>query len=141
VNPGVDLTAFRSHGGKLLMTYGWADQVLQPLAGVHYYEQALARNGPRTAEFFRLFMVPGMTHCAGGNGTDSFDSLSAIVDWVEKGKPPDVLIARHLQDGKAVRTRPLCPFPQVARYDGKGSIDEAASFQCAAPGASVPAAP
>jgi feruloyl esterase len=134
VNPSqTDLSALRSRGGKLLMTYGWADQVLQPLAGVRYYEQAVATNGPRTNEFFRLFMVPGMTHCAGGNGTDSFDSMSAIVDWVEIGKAPDVLIASHLQAGKAVRTRPLCPYPEVARYLGKGSIDEAASFHCVAP--------
>jgi feruloyl esterase len=78
-------------------------------------------------------MVPGMTHCAGGNGTDRFDSVSALVDWVEKGKAPDVLHASQVVDDKVVRTRPLCPYPRVARYSGRGSIDEAANFSCAMP--------
>ena len=128
-----DLAKFRARGGKLLMTYGWADQVLQPLMGVHYYEQVTSKVGPKTTDFFRLFMVPGMTHCSGGNGTDRFDSVSAIVDWVEKGKAPDVLHASRVVDNKVVRTRPLCPYPKVARYSGQGSIDEAASFSCTAP--------
>ena len=126
-----DLSAFRARGGKLLMTYGWADQVLEPLEGVEYYEKAVTRNGPRTAEFFRLFMVPGMTHCSGGNGTDRFDSVSAIIDWVEKGKAPDSMLATHMQGDRTVRSRPLCPYPEVARYPGHGSIDDAASFSCA----------
>jgi hypothetical protein len=125
-----DLSHFRKHGGKLLMTYGWADQVLQPMMGVSYYEAAVARNGPRTDEFFRLFMVPGMTHCSGGNGTDRFDPMTALVDWVERNQPPQVLHAAHVVDNKAVRTRPLCPYPQVARYSGSGSIDDEASFHC-----------
>jgi hypothetical protein len=128
-----DLGQFRARGGKLLMTYGWADQVLQPLMGVNYYEKVTQRVGPKTPEFFRLFMVPGMTHCAGGNGTDRFDSVSAIVDWVEKGKAPEVLHASRVVDDKVVRTRPLCPYPKVARYSGQGSIDEAANFSCSAP--------
>jgi hypothetical protein len=128
-----DLSSFRKHGGKLLMTYGWADQVLQPMMGVSYYEAALARNGPHTEDFFRLFMVPGMTHCAGGNGTDRFDPMTAMVDWVERNQPPQVLHAAHVVDNKPVRTRPLCPYPQVARYSGSGSIDDEASFHCAAP--------
>ncbi len=128
-----DLSKFRAHGGKLLMTYGWADQVLEPLMGVNYYEKALARNGARTPEFFRLFMVPGMTHCSGGNGTDQFDSMTAVIDWVEKGKAPDVLHAARVVDKAVVRTRPLCPYPQVARYSGQGSIDAAANFRCTKP--------
>ena len=128
-----DLSKFRARGGKLLMTYGWADQVLQPLMGVNYYEQVTTRVGSKTTDFFRLFMVPGMTHCSGGNGTDRFDSVSALVDWVERGKAPDVLHAAQVVDNKVVRTRPLCPYPKVARYGGQGSIDEAASFSCARP--------
>jgi feruloyl esterase len=128
-----DLDQFRARGGKLLMTYGWADQVLQPLAGVHYYEQVTQRVGTKTPEFFRLFMVPGMTHCSGGNGPDRFDSVSALVDWVEKGKAPDALHAAQVVGDKVVRTRPLCPYPKVARYSGQGSIDEAANFRCMAP--------
>jgi hypothetical protein len=128
-----DLTAFRAHGGKLLMTYGWADQVLQPLMGVNYYERALARNGPDTRDFFRLFMVPGMTHCAGGLGTDRFDSVTALIDWVEKKQAPDSLRASRVVDNRVVRSRPLCPYPQTARYSGQGSIDEASNFSCATP--------
>ncbi len=128
-----DLSRFRTRGGKLIMTYGWADQVLQPLVGVRYYERAVARNGPGTPSFFRLFMVPGMTHCSGGNGTDQFDPVTAVIDWVEKGKPPDSIFARQVKSNRIVRTRPLCPYPEVARYSGHGSIDDAASFSCATP--------
>ncbi len=128
-----DLSKFRQRGGKLLMTYGWADQVLQPLAGVHYYERAVTRNGAHTTSFFRLFMVPGMNHCGGGIGTDRFDSMTAMVDWVEKGKAPEVLHASRVVDNKVVRTRPLCPYPEVARYRGQGSIDDAANFRCVTP--------
>lgn len=128
-----DLSAFQGRGGKVLMTYGWADQVLQPMMGVNYYEQVLARYGESTPEFFRLFMVPGMTHCAGGHGTDRFDAVSAVIDWVEKGKAPDVLRASRVVNDKVVRTRPLCPYPQVARYSGSGSIDDAANFRCVTP--------
>ena len=74
-----------------------------------------------------------MTHCSGGNGTDSFDPVTAIVDWVEKDEAPTVLDAAHIAAGKVQRTRPLCPYPEVARYKGKGSIDDAANFSCAAP--------
>jgi feruloyl esterase len=128
-----DLSKFRSRGGKLLMIYGWADQILQPLMGVQYYEAAVARNGPHTADFFRLFMVPGMTHCTGGNGTDHFDSLTALIDWVEGNRAPDSMLATHLTGNQVVRSRPLCPYPEVARYSGQGSIDEAANFRCVKP--------
>jgi hypothetical protein len=128
-----DLTRFRQRGGKLIVTYGWADPVLQPLEGVHYYEQALARNGADTPQFFRLFMVPGMGHCAGGVATDRFDAVTALVDWVEKGKAPDSIRAARVVNDQEVRSRPLCAYPQVARYSGQGSIDAAANFSCAAP--------
>ncbi len=128
-----DLSAFRKRGGKLLMTYGWADAILQPMVGVEYYEKALAKNGPGTPDFFRLFMVPGMGHCGGGIGTDRFDSVTALIDWVEKGRPPDVIRASRVIQNREVRSRPLCPYPQVARYSGHGSIDDAANFSCVQP--------
>ncbi|HYK62152.1 MAG TPA: tannase/feruloyl esterase family alpha/beta hydrolase [Bryobacteraceae bacterium] len=128
-----DLSKFHKRGGKLLMTYGWADPILQPMAGVNYYEQAEAKNGPDTTEFFRLFMVPGMSHCGGGIGPDRHDPMTAMVNWVEKGKAPDSMVANRVVDNKVVRTRPLCPYPQVARYGGQGSIDDAANFHCVAP--------
>jgi feruloyl esterase len=128
-----DLSKFRKHGGKLLMTYGWADTILQPMMGVNYFEQAVAKNGTNTPEFFRLFMAPGMGHCGGGIGPDRHDSVTAMVDWVEKGKAPDSMIASRVVNTQVVRTRPLCPYPQVARYSGQGSIDDAANFHCVAP--------
>ena len=111
-----DLSKFRKSGGKLIMTYGWADQILQPLMGVRYYEAVLAKNGRKTMDFARLFMVPGMAHCGGGVGPDRNDAVTAVIDWVEKGKAPVQIIASKVTAGQVVRTRPLCPYPQVARY-------------------------
>jgi feruloyl esterase len=128
-----DLAEFRARGGKIIMTYGWADAILQPMMGVNYYESAVERNGPDTAEFFRLFMVPGMAHCGGGIGPDQNDAVSAIIDWVEADKAPDSLLAKKMSAGDVVRTRPLCPYPQVARYDGAGSFDNADNFRCVNP--------
>jgi feruloyl esterase len=128
-----DLSAFRKRGGKLVMTYGWADAILQPMMGVTYYEQAVAKNGPKTTDFFRLFMVPGMAHCGGGVGPDQNDAVSAVVDWVEKGKAPDSIVAKKIVSGQVTRSRPLCPYPQVARYKGQGSVDDAANFSCVKP--------
>src|SRR5690606_9118291 len=83
-----DLDAFRESGGKLIITYGWADAILQPLMGVRYYEQAAAANGPDAADFMRLFMAPGMAHCGGGVGPDQYDAVTAVIDWVETGAAP-----------------------------------------------------
>jgi hypothetical protein len=130
-----DLTRFRDRGGKIVMYYGWADQALNARMGVEYYEDVLKTMGPKTTDFFRLFMVPGMFHCAGGVGCSTFNSLEALTRWVEQGVAPETLAASRVVDGKTVRTRPLCPYPQVARYTGSGSIDEAANFRCAAPAA------
>ena len=129
----INLRAFRAAGHKLIMTHGWADQILQPMMSVDYYEQAVTANGPDGEDFMRLFMIPGMTHCAGGAGPDQHDPLSAIIDWVEADKAPAQMIARKIENGQVTRSRPLCPYPEVARYDGRGSIDDAANFTCEAP--------
>jgi feruloyl esterase len=81
-------------------------------------------------ENFRLFMVPGMNHCGGGLGTDQFDMLTALENWVEKKQAPASIPASRVANGQTVRTRPLCPYPQVATYKGSGSTDDAASFTC-----------
>ncbi len=128
-----DLSAFRARGGRLLMYFGWADPALNARMGVEYYESVLARMGEGTRDFFRLFMVPGMFHCSGGVGPNSFDALGALRRWVEQGVAPERIEAAQRQGGKVVRTRPLCPYPQVARYNGSGSVDEAASFTCRLP--------
>jgi hypothetical protein len=129
----INLKQFRDSGGKLIITYGWADSILQPMMGVNYYEQTVTANGPDGTDFMRLFMVPGMAHCAGGIGPDQNDAITAVIDWVETGTAPDQIIARKFENGELVRSRPLCPYPQVARYDGSGSIDSASNFQCVSP--------
>ena len=128
-----NLAPFRARGGKLLMYFGWADTALPPLMGVDYYLKAVAANGLSTPDFFRLFMVPGMFHCRGGIGTDRLDAMTALINWVENGAAPASITAAQADKGKQVRTRPLCPYPQVARYSGSGSPDDAASFACKAP--------
>jgi feruloyl esterase len=128
-----NLRDFRARGGKLLMTYGWADAILQPQMGVDYYEKAVAANGRDGTSFMRLFMIPGMAHCAGGVGPDQYDAVSAVIDWVEKGVAPDSLVAKKIVNGEVTRSRPLCPYPQVARYRGQGSTDDAANFECKMP--------
>jgi hypothetical protein len=126
-----DLSLFQKRNGKLLMYFGWADQSLNALMGVEYYESVMKTMGPRTAEFFRLFMQPGVFHCGGGVGAGTFDPLLEVMSWVEQGKAPDRITASRIVDGKTIRTRPLCPYPQTAKYKGSGSPDEAANFQCA----------
>lgn len=128
-----DMTAFRDLKSKLLMYFGWADQSLNAQMGVDYYESALKKMGPTTRDFFRLFMQPGVFHCGGGPGAGSFEPLLVVVDWVEQGKAPDRITAAQIVNGKTVRTRPLCPYPQTARYKGTGAIDEAANFSCVTP--------
>ena len=128
-----DLSGFNRRGGKLLMYFGWADQALNARMGVEYYESVLAQMGPRTTDFFRLFMVPGMFHCSGGVGCSSFDKLTPLMQWVELGAAPERLIGARTIGGMTDRTRPLCPYPQIARYKGTGSPDEAASFVCQRP--------
>jgi hypothetical protein len=125
-----DLSRFRARNGKILMYFGWADPALNPLMGVQYYEQVTERMGPSTSDFFKLYMVPGMFHCGGGVGTSAFDAFTPLVEWVEKGTAPAALAAGRDADGTVIRTRPLCAYPQVARYKGAGSIDEAANFAC-----------
>jgi feruloyl esterase len=128
-----NLGPFRARGGKLLMYFGWADTALPPLMGIDYYMKAVAANGLGTPDFFRLFMVPGMFHCRGGLGADRLDAMTALINWVENGVAPASITASQLDKGKLVRSRPLCPYPQVARYAGSGSPDDAKSFACKAP--------
>ncbi len=136
-----DLAPFKKSGGKLIMYAGWMDPVVPPQDNAAYYEAVAKRMGgyDKTRDFFRLFVAPGMGHCAGGPGPNQFEALTALEQWVEKGIAPDTLLATHSSSGKVDRTRPLCPYPQVARYKGTGSIDEATSFACVSPAAPKPA--
>ena len=127
-----NLKPFFDHGGKLLMYHGWADQQVNPLNSVMYYGEVLKTVGKKATNSIELFMVPGMGHCQGGAGTDNFDKMKTMEEWIEQGKKPAQIAASHLTSGKVDKTRPLCPYPQVAKYKGAGSTDDAANFSCAA---------
>jgi feruloyl esterase len=126
-----DLDKFKKRGGKLIMYHGWNDQLIQPYNSIDYFTSVQKKMGKGdTDDFARLFMAPGMQHCAGGVGPNSFDAVTALEQWVEKSTKPAQIVASHMSSGMVDRTRPLCPYPQVASYKGSGSIDEAASFVC-----------
>ena len=127
-----DLGAFKARGGKLISYHGWTDALIVPRSTINYYEKVAAASGglEKTRDFFRLFMAPGMDHCAGGEGPSRFDAIAALEDWVERGKAPDVLVASHRNGGGTDRTRPLCAYPKRAKWKGTGSTDDAANFAC-----------
>jgi feruloyl esterase len=131
----VDLKPFKARNGKLVMYHGWADSDVPPEDGVRYYETVERAMGGRsqTTDFFRLFMVPGMGHCGGGPGPNIFDTVGALDQWVEHGKAPDRIVASHITNGVTDRARPLCPYPQIAKWKGAGSIDDAGNFVCVDP--------
>lgn len=126
-----DLSAFRKRGGKLVVWHGWSDPLINAGGSIDYYARVMDRMGglKRTQQFARLFMAPGVGHCAGGPGPQPQRPFDAVVNWVEKGIAPDTLPASRTVQGK-VQTRPLCPYPAVARHDGTGSPDDAASYSC-----------
>jgi feruloyl esterase len=130
-----NLRAFKAHGGKLLMYHGWNDPLIFPGVSVNYYQNVVKTMGgaAKTEDFARLFMIPGMEHCDGGPGTDIFDKVGTLEQWVEKGAAPDKIIASHKTNGVLDMTRPLCPYPQVARWTGSGSTNDAANFRCVDP--------
>ena len=154
-----DLRSFRAHGGKLIQYHGWADAAIAPASSIDYYEKvraflakypdARSDSTRPVQDFYRLFMVPGMAHCAGGIGPNNFgngglgagtgdperDVVAALDRWVEKGTAPDRLIGTGPVAGDPSKklTRPLCPYPQVARYSGSGDPTDAASFSCKQP--------
>jgi feruloyl esterase len=126
-----DVAAFKSHGGKLLIVHGVSDSATSVLETIDWWDQVNARNGDRAKEFVRLFPVPGMNHCGGGNATDQFDAFDALVSWVETGVAPDRILATAPPASPwPGRTRPLCVYPAYAHYTGTGSIEDAANFAC-----------
>jgi feruloyl esterase len=100
---------------------------------VDYYNNVVRTMGKGVDSSVRLFMVPGMGHCGGGDGPNTFDAIAALEMWREHGHAPDSILASKVADGQVIRTRPLCPYPQVAKYKGTGSIDRAESFACSMP--------
>jgi feruloyl esterase len=139
-----DLQTFKAHGHKLIVYHGWADVIVASLESINYYrsvENAQAKDAAshhrskaeETRGFYRLFMIPGMAHCGGGPGLNGVDAMDSIELWVEKGIAPEKLIAKRADKGVTEMTRPVCPYPQTARYDGSGDTNDATSFTCSLP--------
>ena len=145
-----DLSKLKARGGKLILYHGWLDAAISPVNSINYYQSVISKMGEQsTAEFVKLYMVPGMRHCFGGPGPSIFGQLgismsrdpqenmfTSLERWVEQGSAPDTIIATKLKDEKdrskgILMTRPLCPYPAVAVYDGKGDPNIAGSFSCA----------
>jgi feruloyl esterase len=127
-----NLKPFFDRKGKLIHYHGWNDPQISPGNSTQYYTRVLEALGGRgkVDDSYRLFMVPGMAHCGGGEGPNTFDMIGALERWVEQGSAPDQIIATHSTNNKPDRTRPLCPYPQIAAYKGAGSMDDAANFVC-----------
>jgi feruloyl esterase len=126
-----DISAYVKRGGKLILSGGWNNALVPAGAVLDYYRNVEKTIGIEdTRQGVRLYMVPGMIECNGGPGTDTFDMLTVMRRWVERGEAPNGVIASRVEHGKVVRTRPLCPYPQVATYRGSGSTDEAKNFVC-----------
>lgn len=141
-----DLSAFKARGGKLIMYHGWSDNLIMPQGTIRYYD-TMKQTVANSDEFSRLYMVPGMGHCSGGPGVNQFgqgssgtvptmpqrDIFRALMAWSEEDIAPNAIVASRVEAGVTTRTRPLCPYPQVARYKGAGSTDDANSFTCVTP--------
>src|SRR5262249_35211205 len=138
-----NLREFRERGGKLLQYHGWNDQLIAPQNSIDYYESAISFFGAGRQDriqaardvqsFYRLFMAPGMAHCSGGTGPNTFDMQIALEQWVERGVAPGQIVASHSINGVVDRLRPLCPYPKIAAYKGDGDTNDAANFVCRDP--------
>jgi feruloyl esterase len=132
-----NLKPFFAHGGKLILYHGLSDGLIAPQNTINYYNAVLKTTGPAAVSSMRLYLAPGMEHCFGGDGPNIFDLEAPLADWVEENKVPGPILALHFPANapptKPDRTRPLCAYPQVAKYKGSGSTDEASNFACAKP--------
>ncbi|SEF89870.1 Tannase and feruloyl esterase [Bryocella elongata] len=125
-----NLDAFRSHGGKLLLTHGWADPVIAPGGSIRYVDELRKRYGADVNSFLRFYLVPGEAHCGGGPGPSTYEGLGILADWVERGKAPSAIQATG---GSRLKEALLCPYPQRAVLKGAGVPDEARSYACVSP--------
>jgi feruloyl esterase len=128
VNP--DLSAFKAHGGKLLLYHGWNDTAISPGNSINYYESVVKKMGGTQKDFVRLYMAPGMQHCGGGPGPNQINYMAIMERWREANTTPDAIEAYHVTNNRVDMTRPLCPYPQVATYKGAGSTNDASNFVC-----------
>lgn len=126
-----DLRRFKARGGKIISYFGWADPDISPLTAIGYRD-AVSAVASDVDDFYALYMVPGMFHCSGGPGPSDFDVLTPVIDWVERGRVPDAILAKQSggSDGQGAFSRPLCPWPEEAVFDGVGDVNDATSFSC-----------
>ena len=127
-----DLRAFKARGGKLLLYHGWNDGLISPGNTVNYYTEVTRTMGTGQDGWARLFMAPGVGHCRGGAGPDQVNWMGALERWRESGKAPDRIDAARIAGNRIEMTRPLCPYPQIAKYAGTGSTNDALNFVCTA---------
>jgi feruloyl esterase len=125
-----DLSEFKARGGKILLYHGWNDPGPSPINTINYYNDVLATMGPEQDDWMRLFLMPGMDHCAGGIGPDNANFLGAIEAWVEDGQAPERIIASRTHNGETDMTRPLCAYPEIAVWNREGDPNDAQSFRC-----------
>jgi len=127
-----NLQGFRAHGGKMIIWHGEADQLIFPRGTINYFNRVVEANGgpAETAKFARLYLAPGVGHCGGGAGPAPTGVFEAVVNWVEKNAAPTTILASRTVNGVA-ETRPLCPYPQAAKWTGSGSVNDASNFTCA----------
>jgi feruloyl esterase len=128
-----DLAEFRDRGGKLILYHGWNDQLIAPENTIRYYTEVLETMGADQDSWLRLYMAPGMAHCRGGVGPNQIDFLEPLDRWRESGTSPDRITATRISNGQVEMTRPLCPHPEIAKWTGTGSTNEAGSFACGLP--------
>jgi feruloyl esterase len=128
-----DLSAFKARGGKLLLYHGMADESIPPANTINYHSQVLDVMGRRQDAWFRLFLVPGMMHCGGGAGANQANYLAALERWRESGEKPDRILAVRVTGNRVEMTRPICPYPKLPRYNGRGSTNDSENFECRAP--------
>jgi feruloyl esterase len=128
-----NMRAFFARGGKLLLYHGWSDPQVTPYNTIDFFQKVVAsQGGAGVGSSIQLYMVPGMNHCQGGPGTDNFDRVGAMEEWIKTGAAPKRIEAWHVTSGTTDRTRPLCPFGQVAKWNGTGSSNDSSNFACVA---------
>lgn len=134
LDPKPDLAAFAARGGKMITWWGLADNALNPQMGLRFYDALVDRDGlEATRSYYRFFGIPGVAHCRGGYGPGEVDALSALVDWVERGRAPERLPARLRVDGAVKYDRAYCPYPQLTRHSGQGDPEDPANVRCVGP--------
>jgi feruloyl esterase len=128
-----DLSEFKARGGKLILYHGWNDQLIQPENTINYYSEVVDAMSGAEDDWLRLFMVPAMNHCRGGDGPSQIDWLSSLERWRESDTAPDSIPAFRVQGNTVDMSRPVCAYPRVATWTGVGSTNDAANFTCELP--------